>query len=118
MFLCLNGLQLAMAILADHMVRMFKTCFVLNSFKHDKNRHFVQLVLVQLIFLEFLKSQVILGNLAEDIRKIVDAFLALIPSSASLDRIFSTLGFVHDETLNRLPIEKANNLAFCLGLLQ
>ena len=65
-----------------------------NSF-HFSSTHFFKL----------LKSQVILSNLAYDIKKIVDALLVLIPSSAGLGRILNTLGFV-----NKLP--------FCFRLLQ
>ena len=45
---------------------------------------------------KFLKSQVILGNLAEDIKEIADALLVFIRSSAGLEPVFSTLGFVHN----------------------
>ena len=85
---------------------MTKTIILFNRF------------LIQLDIFKFLKSQVILSNFAEDIKKIADALLVLIPSSAGLERIFNTLGFVHDETGNRLSIEKANKIAFCLRLLQ
>ena len=47
-------------------------------------------------------------------QKIAEDVLSLIPSSAGLECIFSSLGFVYDETSNRLSIEKANKLAFCL----
>ena len=86
---------------------MFKTCSVLKSFKHDKKLRFVQLFFISVTVIgifKYLKSQVIFGNLAEDIKTTVDAFLVLISSSASLERSFSTLGFVHDRTRNRPSI--------------
>ena len=67
---------------------------------------------------KFIKGQVLLGNFSKELQKIAEDVLCLIPSSAGLERIFSSLGFVHDETRNRLSIEKANKLAFCLRLLQ
>ena len=78
-------------------------CFE-HIFKHDKNLHFGSIVFISVIdVFTFLKLQVILGNLAEDIKKIAQALLVLIPSWAGLN-----------ETQNRLSIEKANKLAFCL----
>ena len=74
-------------------------CFkrVLNSFKHKK-LSFCSIVFILVLgifkFLKSLKTQVILGNLVEDIKKITDAFPFLIPSSTGF---VHTLGFVHNK---------------------
>ena len=62
--------------------------------------------------LTFIEGHVLLGNYLKQMQKIAEDVLSLIPSSAGLELIFSSLGFVHDETRNRLSIEKANKLAF------
>ena len=67
---------------------------------------------------KFIKGQVLLVNFSKELQKIAEDVFSLFPSSAALERIFSSLGFVHDETRNRCSIEKANKLAFCLRLLQ
>ena len=38
-------------------------------------------------------------------------------SSASIERIFSTFGFIHDKIRNRLGVEKAAKLVFCYRML-
>ena len=45
---------------------------------------------ISIRILKFLKLQVILGNLAEDFKKIADALLVLFPSSADLELLFGS----------------------------
>ena len=44
--------------------------------------------------------------------------LSLPPSSAGLERVFSSLGFVHSDVRNRLGHEKATKLAFVMRALR
>ena len=44
--------------------------------------------------------------------------IALIPSSAGLERAFSTMGFIHSDLRNKLGPEKVGKLAFCMRLLK
>ena len=49
----------------------------------------------------------------EDIRKI----LSCMTTTAELERLFSTFGFVHSSSRNRLGVEKCGKLVFCFRVL-
>ncbi len=53
----------------------------------------------------------------EKVSKICTELFILIPSSAGIERMFSRLGYILDETRNRLSVDKAEKLAFCFRLL-
>ena len=65
----------------------------------------------------FVKAQVLLGNLSEKLGNISEQLMAMVPSSAGLERIFSSMGYIHSEIRNRLDPEKVRKLAFCMRLL-
>ena len=44
--------------------------------------------------------------------------LNLVHSPAGLERVFSTMGFVHADIRNRLGSEKVTKLEFCLRALK
>ena len=43
--------------------------------------------------------------------------MAMVPSSAGLERIVSSMGYIHSEIRNRLDPEEVRTLAFCMRLL-
>ena len=49
--------------------------------------------------------------------KVSDILNALVPSSAGLERMFSTMGFICDSERNRLDPEKHKELTFCYKML-
>jgi len=65
----------------------------------------------------FIECQRMIGELPDDLAKLLLKCLALRPSSAGIERIFSTMGFVHSDLRNRLSHEKVGKLAFCLRVL-
>ena len=67
--------------------------------------------------INFVKAQVLLGNLSEKLGNISEQLMAMVPSSAGLERIFSSMGYIHSEIRNRLDPEKVRKLAFCMRLL-
>ena len=54
-------------------------------------------------------SQQLLDNLCRELPRVCGEIYTLIPSSAGIVRMFTSLGYIHDETPNRLSIEKAEN---------
>ena len=80
----------------------------LNSFKHDKNLHFVEL-----FYFSCGHFQV-----PEIASKNCRCASGSCCKFGRLGTNFQTLGFVYDETRNRRSIEKANELACCIRLLQ
>ena len=66
---------------------------------------------------DYLKSLKITGELDDGISTLAMKLLTLPPSSAAIERVFSTLGFVHSDVRNRLGQEKAVKLAFVLRAL-
>ena len=54
----------------------------------------------------FVKAQVLLGNLSEKLGNISEQLMAMVPSSAGLERIFSSMGSFHSEVRNRIDPEK------------
>ena len=65
----------------------------------------------------FYKSQEILGNLEKELVELAVTLISIAPSSAGLERVFSSMGFVHSDLRNRLAPEKVGKLAFCLRVL-
>ena len=57
-------------------------------------------------------------EISEKIADLSLKMLRLIPSTAGLERVFSTMGFVHCDLRNRLDPEKVGKLAFCLRALK
>ena len=60
--------------------------------------------------LKCVKSQQLLGNLSPELSRVCGEIFTLIPSSGGIERMFSSLGYIHDETRNQLSIEKAQKL--------
>ena len=52
------------------------------------------------------------SELETDTMNIITNLLTSVASSASVERIFSTFGFVHSAVRNRLGVEKAGKLVF------
>ena len=65
-----------------------------------------------------LKSQILTSEIGDTIGKLVLKIYTLPPSSAGVERVFSTLGYVHSDIRNRLGQEKAAKLAFTLRALR
>jgi len=65
----------------------------------------------------FLNSEILMGNLCETLGNLAHLLLVLVPSSAGVERVFSSMGFIHSESRNRLGHEKVSKLAFCMRLL-
>ena len=66
----------------------------------------------------FLKSQVALGKLPSTILPLMDVLFALVPSTAAMERAFSTMGLIHSEIRNRLSPVKVKKLAFIIRALR
>ena len=58
-----------------------------------------------------------LARVPEEISKICRKILARSPSTGSLERLFSTFGWVHSKERNRLGTEKAGKMVFCMKVL-
>ena len=67
---------------------------------------------------DFIRSQILTGEIGDKIGKLALKLYALPPSSAGIERVFSTLGYVHGDIRNRLGQEKAAKLAFTLRALR
>ena len=67
---------------------------------------------------DYLKSLKITGELDDGISTLAMKLLTLPPSSAGIERVFPTLGFVHSDVRNRLGQENAAKLAFVLRALR
>ena len=52
-----------------------------------------------------------------EVMKVVIQFLSAKASSANVEPIFSTFGFVHSKVRNRLGVEKAGKLVFMYRLM-
>ena len=57
-------------------------------------------------------------EISQGLAELMITTLQLIPSTAGLERVFSTMGFVHVDIRNRLGSEKVTKLAFCLRALK
>ncbi|XP_063711470.1 uncharacterized protein LOC134839779 [Symsagittifera roscoffensis] len=57
-------------------------------------------------------------EISQGLAELMITMLKLIPSTAGLERVFSTMGFVHSDLRNRLGSEKVTKLAFCLRSLK
>ncbi len=66
----------------------------------------------------FLRSQQVLGLLVEQLTDIATRLLSLVPSSASIERGFSTMGYTHSELRNRLSHTRVQKLSFCRRMLK
>ena len=56
-------------------------------------------------------------KLIQDLKEIIQGFLTCNPSTAPLERLFSTYRWMHDEHRNRMGNEKASKLLFCFKTL-
>ena len=65
----------------------------------------------------FVQAQVLLGNIPARLGQLIEEFIAMAPSSAGLERLFSSMGYVHSDIRNRLDPERVRKLAFCMRLL-
>ena len=72
----------------------------------------------RLKLLNFMKAQAVCGNLDTDLLQLSLVLFSLVPSSAGIERIFSTMGHVQTDLRNRLNPEKVKKLAFCNRLLE
>ena len=66
----------------------------------------------------FIRAQMSTGEMNEKLGSLAIRLLGLPPSSAGLERVFSSLGFVHTDVRNRLGYEKAAKLAFVMRALR
>ena len=57
-------------------------------------------------------------EISQGLAELMITTLKLIPSTAGLERVFSTMGFVHADIRNRLGSEKVTKLAFCMRALK
>ena len=64
-----------------------------------------------------MKVQATLVNVGKEICEIACLHYVLVPSSAGMERIFSTMRLVHTNLRNKLSIEKVQKLTFCSRLL-
>ena len=64
----------------------------------------------------FVRAQIATGEMQEQFGLLTIRIL-LPPSSAGLERVFPSLGFVHSDVRNRLGHEKATKLAFVMRAL-
>ena len=65
----------------------------------------------------FYKSQEMLGNMQKELTELALTLVSIAPTSAGLERVFSSMGFVHSDLRNRLSTDKVGKLAFCLRVL-
>ena len=65
----------------------------------------------------FVQAQVLLGNFPARLGQLIEEFIAMAPSSAGLERLFSSMGYVHSDIRNRLDPERVRKLAFCMRLV-
>ena len=66
----------------------------------------------------FLRAQLICGNLEKDLYDVVSTLLTLCPSSAGIERVFSTMGYIHDEKRCNMKHQKVQKLPFINRLLK
>ena len=66
----------------------------------------------------YIKSQVLFGNMTAKVGQLALTLLSLAPSSGGVERVFSTMGFIHDDYRNKLSNEKVAKLAFCMRALR
>ena len=63
----------------------------------------------------FLKAQnLMMGNYDDGLLQLSLEALSYIPSTGGLERMLSSMGFIHSDLRNRLDPAKVNKLAFCL----
>ena len=67
--------------------------------------------------LKFAKSRQLLGNLCPKFSRMCGEIFTLLLSSAEIERMFCSLGYIHDETRDQLSFEKAEKRTFCFRLL-
>ena len=63
--------------------------------------------------INYLKYQMTMGKISEELCTLAVTLQKLAPSSASLERIFSTMGFVQNDLRNRLGMEKLKKTHLC-----
>lgn len=56
-------------------------------------------------------------ELNAQLKEVVVSLLSCSPTTADIERLFSTFGWIHSKERNRLGIEKASKLVFCLKVL-
>ena len=67
--------------------------------------------------LKFMRSQIALGKLSSKLIDVLMILHVLVPSSAGIERVFSTMGHIHSDKRNRLSAEKTTKLTFINKLL-
>ena len=60
--------------------------------------------------ISYLKYQIIMRKISEELDTFAVTLEKLVSSSASLERIFSTMGSVQNDLRNRLGVRKLENL--------
>lgn len=65
----------------------------------------------------FVRAQYLIGNLSKELSELTMKLMAVVPSSASVERTFSKMGAIHTDSRNRLTPEKVQKLTFCMQLL-
>ena len=53
-----------------------------------------------------------LGKLSSELSDVLMVLDVLVPSSAGIERVFSTMGHIHSDKRNRLSAEKTTKLTF------
>ena len=66
---------------------------------------------------DFVKSQMMTGELKKRLGILALKLLALPPSSAGIERAFPLLGYIHSDECNRLGQKKAGKLASIMRIL-
>ena len=65
----------------------------------------------------FLNYQIAMGKISKEIGEMASKMEKLFPSSAGLERMFSTMGYIQDDLRNRLGMEKLEKLLFIKRVL-
>ena len=65
----------------------------------------------------FFRAQKTIGVLKDDLAELALRLIGLVPSSAGVERVFSSMGFVHSDMRNRLGHDKVAKLAFFMRVL-
>ena len=66
----------------------------------------------------FIRAQTALGVISDELSRLSLKLMSLAPSSAGIERAFSTMGYVEGDLRNSLSSEKTEKLAFCMRCLK
>ena len=67
--------------------------------------------------LKFMRNQVALGKISSKLSDVLMVLHVLVPSSAGIEPVFSTMGHIHSDKRNRLSAEKVTQLTFINKIL-